>query len=68
VEPLRIYLTCIRVLQAQQDPRAKEVSQRAYQLLKEQAAKVRSDQAQQTFWHQIPVHRELSQIFNKLLL
>lgn len=68
VEPLRVYLTCIRVLQARQDPRAKEVSQRAYQLLKEQAAKVGSDQTQHTFWHQIPVHRELKQIFNKLSL
>lgn len=68
VEPLRIYLTCIRVLQAQEDPRAKDLTQQAYQLLKEQAANIHHEQAQQTFLHQVPVHRELIQLFNKTSL
>lgn len=66
VEPLRIYLTCIRVLQAQQDARAKEMTQQAYQLLNEQAAKIRGELAKQTFLHQIPVHHEITQLFKLL--
>jgi hypothetical protein len=40
LEPLRIYLTCYRVLQANGDPRASEVLDAAYRLLQERAATI----------------------------
>ena len=39
-EPLRIYLTCYRVLQANRNPKAYQLLQTTYQLLKDRAAKI----------------------------
>ena len=51
----------------EEDPRVKELTVQAYQLLKEQAAKIRSAQVQHSFLHKIPVHREISYLFHKIL-
>jgi hypothetical protein len=37
-EPIRVYLTCYRVLMANQDPRAKELLNTAFRLVEERAA------------------------------
>ena len=66
VEPLRVYLSCIRVLQANQDPRAKEMLQRAYELLKERAAKISRKSVQRSFLENVTAHREIVCEFNRL--
>jgi tetratricopeptide (TPR) repeat protein len=58
-EPFRIYLTCVRVLQAHDDPRATEVRRTAYTLLQERAAGIEDERLRRSFLENVPAHREL---------
>jgi tetratricopeptide (TPR) repeat protein len=58
-EPLRIYLTCFRVLQANVDPRADEVLEIAFQLLQERAAKITDEDLRHSYLENVAAHREL---------
>jgi tetratricopeptide (TPR) repeat protein len=59
-EPLRIYLTCVRVLEANADDRAGEVLRTARMLLQEQADRIQDEQDRQSFLENVPAHRELT--------
>jgi len=58
-EPLRIYLTCVQVLAANDDPRAPAVLDAAHTLLQTRAARIHDDSLRQTFLHDVLDHREL---------
>ena len=58
-EPLRVYLTCVQVLAANDDPRAPAVLDAAHTLLQTRAARIHDDSLRQTFLHDVPEHREL---------
>ncbi|MCP4536402.1 MAG: tetratricopeptide repeat protein [Chloroflexi bacterium] len=73
-EPLLIYLTCYRVLQAVYDrggatsseqgtgdqyPRARAILQTAYHLLQEQAAKIDDEEIRRSFLENVAAHREI---------
>jgi tetratricopeptide (TPR) repeat protein len=58
-EPLRIYLTCYRVLRANGDPRAEEVLAEAHNLLQERAAKITDEELRRSFLENVSAHREL---------
>jgi tetratricopeptide (TPR) repeat protein len=58
-EPLRVYLTCYRVLSARHDPRARDVLGRAYALLLEQAGKIENAEERTSFLENVDAHREI---------
>jgi hypothetical protein len=58
-EPLRIYLTCYRVLQAAGDPRAVAILELAHTTLREQAATIPDQVMRRSFLEQVPYHREI---------
>jgi tetratricopeptide (TPR) repeat protein len=58
-EPIRVYLTCYRVLCANQDPRAPDVLMTAYHLLQERAAKITDENLRRLFLENLVAHREL---------
>jgi tetratricopeptide (TPR) repeat protein len=60
-EPLRIYLTCYRVLAANRDPRARELLNTALTLLRGRAAKMGTDEMRRSYLENVPAHRELAQ-------
>ncbi len=58
-EPIRIYLTCYRVLHANSDPRAPDVLKAAFDLLQERAALIPDEAARRAFLENVPANREL---------
>jgi len=58
-EPFRVYLTCFKVLEANEDPRAAEVLRTSCQLLQARAAGIEEEQLRQSFLEGVPYHREL---------
>ena len=58
-EPFRVYLTCYRVLEANQDPRAESILSTAHQLLEEQSARISDEGTRQMYLGNILVHREI---------
>jgi tetratricopeptide (TPR) repeat protein len=58
-EPLRVYLTCYRVLRANRDARAEEVLAQAHNLLQERAAKITDEELRRSFLENVAAHREL---------
>jgi hypothetical protein len=58
-EPLRVYLTCYRVLQAAGDSRASAILETAHTLLQEQAAKIPDQPMRRSFLENVPYHRAL---------
>jgi adenylate cyclase len=58
-EPFRVYLTCYRILDANQDPRAQETLSVAYNLLQEQASKIGDKDTRRLFLENVPAHREI---------
>ena len=58
-EPFRVYLTCYRVLCANQDPRAKTILNTAHCLLQEQAAKISDEETRCSFLENVAAHREI---------
>ena len=58
-EPLRVWLTCYRVLEACQDSNAFSILENAHQLLTERANKISDDRMRQKFLENIPYHLEI---------
>ena len=63
IEPFRVYLTCYRVLRANQDPRAAEVLAAAYRQLQERAAALEDERLRQSFLENVPANKALLQAF-----
>jgi len=59
-EPLRVYLTCYRVLLANGDPRAGDVLNTAYRFLQELAAKISDEEERRSFLENVAAHREIA--------
>jgi DNA-binding SARP family transcriptional activator/Tfp pilus assembly protein PilF len=59
IEPFRIWLTCYRVLEACQDPRAGEVLATAYERLQAQRSNIHDEDLARTFLENVAAHREL---------
>jgi DNA-binding SARP family transcriptional activator/predicted ATPase/Tfp pilus assembly protein PilF len=66
VEPFRVYLTCYRILQANQDRRAWMVLETAQRLLQERAASIANEELRRMFLANIPAHREIIREFQRL--
>jgi adenylate cyclase len=64
-DPFWIYLTCYRVLRADQDHRAAEVLEAAFQLLQERAAKIENEELRRSFLESVAAHREIVAEFAK---
>jgi tetratricopeptide (TPR) repeat protein len=58
-EPLRLYLTCYRVLQAVNDPRSATILEKGCSLLQEMASKLPDEGMRRSFLEEVPFHREL---------
>jgi len=58
-EPFRVYLTCYRILRANQDSRAGEVLDTAHRLLQEQADTIEGEQLRRSFLENVAAHREI---------
>ncbi len=65
IAPFQIYLTCYRVLEASQDPRARETLERAHSLLQEQAANITDETMRRSFLENVAAHRELVEAFRQ---
>jgi hypothetical protein len=59
LEPLRIYLTCYRVLSANGDGRAEEVLEAAYRLLQERAVTIEDQDLRRSYLENVAAHREI---------
>jgi predicted ATPase/class 3 adenylate cyclase len=59
-EPLRVLMTCYRVLQAVQDSRAGDILEDAYQMLGERADRIPDENLRRKFLENIPHHQEIS--------
>jgi predicted ATPase len=59
-EPLRVYLSCIQVLQACHDPRAAKILETAHALLQERAGRI-PEPMRSSYLSQVNEHRELLQ-------
>jgi len=58
-QPLRVDLTCYRVLQQAGDPRASRLLETAYHILQERAAKIADKPTRQAFLNNIEYHQEI---------
>lgn len=63
IEPFRVYWTCYQVLQAAQDPRAREVLATAHHLLQERAANIEDARLRDSYLENIPAHRQIVREF-----
>jgi len=60
-EPIRVYMTCYRVLRAGGDPRAEGILDAAYHLLQERASQFEDEAERRSFLENVAAHRELAQ-------
>ncbi len=60
--PFRVYLTCLQILQANQDPRIGDVLATAQALLQAQVAKIEDEALRHSFLENIVTHRELAHL------
>ena len=67
IEPLRIYWTCYRVLQAAADPRAATVLIQAHTRLQEHAGHLSDDAQWRSFLENVAVHREIVKAWKALV-
>jgi hypothetical protein len=65
ISPFQVYLTCYHVLEANQDPRARELLATAHDLLQEQAAKIADKKMRHSFLKNVAAHRKLVQVFGR---
>jgi Asp-tRNA(Asn)/Glu-tRNA(Gln) amidotransferase C subunit len=65
IEPLRVHVTCHRVLRAQEDPRADELLARAHALLQQRAATITDAALRQSFLQNVPAHQEILQAWGQ---
>jgi tetratricopeptide (TPR) repeat protein len=59
-QPLLVYLSCYRVLQAMDDPRAKQVLDEAYHLLQDIAEMITDEDLRHSFLQNVPAHQEIA--------
>lgn len=64
-EPFLIYLTCYRVLTANNDPQAISSLQMGYDLLQSYMSKLEDPSTQQSFAQDVPIHRQLIQTYRQ---
>jgi len=64
-EPFRVYLTCYRVLCANQDSRTQAILNTAHSLLQERAAKISDEEMRRSFLENVTAHREILSEFAK---
>ena len=64
-DPLRVYLTCYRILRACMDARANQLIETAHRILQERAAKTPNAVIRQSFLQKVPVHRDIIAEFEK---
>jgi predicted ATPase len=62
-EPFRVYLTCYRVLHANQDPRAPDILHTAHRLLQERAANIGDEETRRSFLENVTAHQEIVREF-----
>jgi hypothetical protein len=60
LEPMRVHLTCYRVLSANRDRRAGEVLDAAYHLLQERAGVIEDASSRRSYLENVPAHREIA--------
>jgi hypothetical protein len=58
-EPLRVWLTCYQVLEADQDHRARSILSHAYNLVMERAGRIKDESIRKKFLGNIPCHQEI---------
>jgi tetratricopeptide (TPR) repeat protein len=64
-EPFLIYLTCYRVLAANDDERATSLLQRGHDLLQAYAAQIQDHTLRNSFLEHVVVHRELKVLYER---
>ena len=62
-DPLKIYLNCVKVLKAVEDPRADEVLKAGYQFLMDTAANITNEADRLSYLENVPWHREILEIW-----
>ena len=67
-QPLLIYLTCVKVLQALGEAQAGSLLETAHTLLQERAAKIPDESMRQAFLRNAPCHGEIIELWNKGLI
>jgi tetratricopeptide (TPR) repeat protein len=65
-EPFRVYLTCYRVLSANQDPRSDALLRTAHALLHKRAEQIGDEALRRMFLERVVVHREIEELFAHL--
>jgi hypothetical protein len=58
-QPLRVYLTCYQVLQANDDPRAEAILEAGYQLIRERADRIDDERLRRLYMKNVAAHREI---------
>ena len=58
-EPLRIYLTCYRVLQANGDTRARKILETAHSLLQERESRIEDEDLRRSYLENIVAHQDI---------
>jgi class 3 adenylate cyclase/tetratricopeptide (TPR) repeat protein len=58
-EPLRIYQTCVQVLEVAEDERAVKILEDAYDFLQERAARISDEDDRRLYLEHVPWHREI---------
>jgi hypothetical protein len=61
-EPIRIYFTCYKVLQALNDPRSEEILENAFEILDQQVSLIPVEEDKKKFLENIPWHRKLTNL------
>jgi tetratricopeptide (TPR) repeat protein len=64
-EPFLVYLTCYRVLHANDDPRAQDVLNTAYTKLQEQAERIDDDELRHSFLENVAANREIISVYTQ---
>jgi tetratricopeptide (TPR) repeat protein len=60
-EPMRVYLGCIKVLEANGDSRVSSLLEKAYTMIQERAAKITNQTSRHSFLENVPYHHEIIQ-------
>jgi tetratricopeptide (TPR) repeat protein len=64
-EPLQVYLTCYRVLRANEDARSGEILDAAYHLLQERANKIEDKDLRRSYLENVAAHQEIVAVWNE---
>lgn len=64
-EPLRVYLTCYQVLQANEDPRARDILEAGYRFLQERAAAIGDETLRRSYLERVPWNRQLVEMWKE---